>query len=470
MRLVVFGAGRCYQERKYKIPAEYEIVAFLDNNKDLHGQSLDGCPILEPYKILQIPYDKILLMSASEEAMKRQLMELGVDWRNIWYWEHFTSELNRGRLCICCGNSEIKRSEKRILIVSTHLNYTGGPLAAVYAAMALQERGYVVFLTAPSGDKKFIEEAAKRGIRMVLCPALPYVHKEEEMWIRQFNAVLVNVFPLLPCACEVSKIRPVLWWIHESEELLYQKIINRFGEYADKEHLEKVSVCGVSQVAQNKFNFYFPGRIKEILPYGIPDQKKETDFSDGIGPLVFAIIGTVHSGKAQDVFIKAIRLLQREEKKNARFFMIGSIGTDAYSNRVREEASTEQAIEITGLLTRDEIHRVFKKIDVVVCPSLEDSLPIVATEAMMYGKICIVSDRTGTANFIEDGENGLICKAGDPTDLCEKMKWVMQNRKKLKAMGRKARKIYEKHFTLDAFGERLEKALQKAMNGFGSEP
>ena len=228
MKIVIFGVGRFYQERKHRIPARFEIVAFLDNNQELQGQDMDGAPIFAPGEILQISYDKIVLMSASEEAMKGQMLELGVDRKDIWYWERFESEVSRGKFRLFCGNTSIENCKKKILIVSAHLNYTGGPLAVVYAAKELQKRGYAVFLTAPSGDEKFIEEMTEGGVNIVLCPALPYAHREELMWIGQFDVVLVNVFPMILSACEISRIKPVLWWIHESEGALYENILRRF--------------------------------------------------------------------------------------------------------------------------------------------------------------------------------------------------------------------------------------------------
>mgnify|MGYP002513599792 FL=1 len=84
----------------------------------------------------------------------------------------------------------------------------------------------------------------------------------------------------------------------------------------------------------------------------------------------------------------------------------------------------------------------------------------------MHGKVCIVSDAIGTAEYIEDGVSSLICKTGNPEDLCEKMRWVIGNREKLETMGNRARKIYEKYFTMDAFGQRLENALQETMDDF----
>ena len=83
----------------------------------------------------------------------------------------------------------------------------------------------------------------------------------------------------------------------------------------------------------------------------------------------------------------------------------------------------------------------------------------------MYGKICIVSEATGTADYIKHGKNGLICKAGDPEDLCEKMRWVIGNRENLQEMGNAARQVYEKYFTMDRFGDQLEKALTETLDG-----
>ena len=465
MRIVIFGVGGFYRERKYKIPAMWEIVAFLDNNPKLQGQKMDGVLILAPGNVSRLSYDKIVLMSASEEAMKDQLLKLGIDRKDIWYWEQLASEICRGEFKLYCGGNYADSCKKKILIVSSHLNYTGGPLAAVYAARVLQERGYAVFVAAPSGDEAFIEEMTEGGIRIVLCPALPYIHSEELAWIELFDAVLVNVFPMIPSACEISRIKPVLWWIHESERKLYENILHRFEGQVGGQQLEKVNIRAVSRVAQNRFNYCFPDRIRELLSYGIPDEKKENSFSYRAEPLVFAIIGMVHQGKAQDVFVRAVTQLPREEKRNLQFLIIGPIGTDAYAGSIREMASEEPSIKITGLLTRSEIHKAFEKIDVVVCPSLEDSLPIVVTEGMMYGKICIVSEATGTADYIKHGKNGLICKAGDPEDLCEKMRWVIGNRENLQEMGNAARQVYEKYFTMDRFGDQLEKALTETLDG-----
>ena len=39
------------------------------------------------------------------------------------------------------------------------------------------------------------------------------------------------------------------------------------------------------------------------------------------------------------------------------------------------------------------------------------------------------------------------------------MEWILDNQDKLADIGKKARKTYEKYFTMDVFAENLEKAI-----------
>ena len=105
----------------------------------------------------------------------------------------------------------------------------------------------------------------------------------------------------------------------------------------------------------------------------------------------------------------------------------------------------------------------------VVCPSREDPLPIVMTEAMMYRKPCIASDSTGTADYIKDGINGFVCKTEDSEDLCEKMRYFIHHQEKIEIMGKEARKVYEEYFTMDKFADRLCNQMQKTIDMFNEK-
>lgn len=458
MKVVSFGVGKFYQKREHIIKSNAELVAFIDNNPELHGKEMDGVPVRAPGDVNQFSYDKILLMSMDNNQMKKQLLSLGIEENKIWYWEQFNSMVFHGTFKFHYGKNAKETGKKRILIISTALEYNGGSWAAAYAAIALQKRENFVVLAAPYGNAQFIDEIVELGVHVVICPALHDMYQEEYFFVRQFDFVVVNTFQMIACACEISKIRPVLWWIHEPKEL-YEYYTFRYGQYMNFNKMSELNICAVSPIAQANFNEYLPGRIKKTLVYGIPDEGVVSRDRANDKKIVFAVIGIMNFRKAQDIFINAIRKLEKVDKEKAEFWIIGAVREDGYNNRVFEMASKEPSVKIWGELTRSMLNCLYQDIDVIVCPSREEPMSLIVTEGMMYGKICIVSDTVGMANYILEGENGFICKSEDITSFSERMKWVIHNQDIFEKVGLKARKTYDSFFTLDGLGERLEQLI-----------
>lgn len=469
MKFVIFGTGKYFLNRKkqlFQLCENAEIICYIDNNAN-ESIIFEDKKVLKPYQLNNIEYDKILLMSRSYLEMKSQLIDLGYAEEAIWTWDQFICEMSHGKFEFFCGESGNKKNNKSILMISTDLGYNGGSIAAVYAAKELSSR-YEVVLAAPRGDKKFVREMATYGINILLCPAIPYLGKEEIYLIKKFDVIIVNVFQMLPVVCQVSELRPTLWWIHEPNDM-YKNTLEHFYYFIKSKPLSKANIKAVSNVPKENFNTYFPNRIQKTMAYGIPDKFIGNKNDKAKNSYVFAIIGGVVPRKAQDVFIKAIDLMHREIRTGIEieYWIIGGIGENEYCNQIREMTKVNNQIIIKGKLTREEIEKAYQEIDVIICPSYEDPLPIVITEGMMYKKVCIASDATGTADYIDDGVNGLICKAGDVEDLALKMQWVIDNPDKLDEMRRNARKTYEEYFTMDRFGERLEAAIQETIEMYG---
>lgn len=464
MKIVVFGAGRRYQRRKEEFlsSTDDELVAIIDNNQEIQGKDMDGVPVLAVENIWTVDFDKVILMSIKADEMKEQLVQLGVDKKKIWCWERYESKKKIETFCLHCRDTVDFAGRKKILIISQALGYHGGALTAVYAAKALKQRNYHVVLMASGGNPIFIDEMEKQGLDILICSALPYLYPEERAFIEQFDAVIVNVFPMILCAVEISKQKPVIWWIHEAS-ISYKETLDQFSEYAKTEQMDRMDIYGVSRIAQDNFNYYFPNRITKTLAYGIPDESKSIGNKKREDRVIFAIIGVVMPLKAQDLFLEAVKHMREELKSKAEFRIIGFLGQDSYSNKIKEMVSNETSAVLLGEMTRKEIQNAFEEIDVLVCPSVEDSLPIVVTEALMYGKACIVSDSVGMADYITEGKNGFIFPKGNRKALSEKMEWMIENREQLWQIGQNARQTYEDHFTLERFGERLEKIVHNAL-------
>jgi len=469
MKAIVFGVGNYYEEQKEKLKkfGDISIIAFADNNTSMWNKELDGSIVISPKEIQYFSYDKVVIMSIYVRDIYEQLLKLGVDADKIIVWEKFCTSLKEGKIQLYMAESVNKEYTKKILFLSTMLNYNGGSLSIVYAAEILKNKGNVlVILATPGGDERFIRETVNNGISVAVCSRLPYIFDEEKRWICQFDMVMVNVFQMMQCAIEISKFCPVLWWVHEPE-MLYGDTIRSYPDSLDTNKFAHINIYAVSKKAQNNFNQAFSNNVcKRILMLGIPDKMcsvvriKNTDEK-----LVFANIGTIHSIKAQDIFLKAASMI--EQKNNIEFWLIGKIFKNEYCQIIERMAACIKSAKLKGELTRTETYSCFSKIDVLVCTSQEETLSITVIEAMMFGKVCITTENTGIAEYIDNGVNGFVVPCNRPDVLAGKMQWLIDHRDKAKEIGMAARKTYEKFFSMEVFGRNLEIALKETMDEWG---
>ena len=466
-KIVVFGTGKYWENRKKYILNTCEIVCFLDNNPDKWNSRIYRKVIVQPDNITDYEFDYILIMCKAEKEIRAQLEAIGVAQEKIITYKQYR------QICIkeyYIRYGELEATNYDVIVISTALNYNGGTMAVIYAVKALKSRGRRVLLCAEDCDDKMLDELLTDKIDVMVAPGLPYnINNTLKKIINNCEAVLVNVFQMLPVACQLNGVKPVLWWIHEPIDL-YDPVLNEYPQYVDSELVDHVNCIAVSKIARNNFNSKFPKKIEKTLAYGIPDLAYlKKYYNDTRKKRTFAIIGSVINRKAQDIFIEAIRLLTKEELSSSRFYIIGGFGKDKFSESILQCVKEYNNIVITGNLTREEMDKIYSEIDVVVCPSREETMSIVLTESMMYGKPCISSDSTGMADYIINGVNGFVCRTEDADDLCEKMRYFIHNPEDINRMGSEGRKTYETYFTMDKFADRLCDMMKETIDLFNQK-
>ena len=463
MKIIFFGLGNFLKKRKKHIKQinNLTIVAFSDNKAELWGQYISNIKVIPPKEILALQFDAIVITSIYANIIEKQLLDLGIKKEKIVFWEDYWSALVTGIRQIYYPKERWNNGSKKLLIISEELNYNGGTIAAIYAGKALQQKNYNVTLAASSGNISLIQECTNSGITISICPSIPYIGDKEIEWIKEFDIVLVNVLNMMPCASIISNFKPVVWWIHESVGV-DQLMVHKYNDFLSVDKLSKIQICAVSRIPQKLFNSNMENRVDAILCYGIPDRRKEQKFHKNANKIIFAIIGGVCAAKGHDIFIKAVKKLKPEKKRNAEFWIIGKENIDRYSQNILEQVSLEPTIKILGEKSREEIEILYSDIDVVVSASRADSLPIVMTEGMMYGKVCVASDVTGTLDYIEDGKNGFIVPHENSDALCERMEWIIDNQDQMADIRKNARKTYEDYFTMEKFEVQLEKMIEEA--------
>jgi len=79
------------------------------------------------------------------------------------------------------------------------------------------------------------------------------------------------------------------------------------------------------------------------------------------------------------------------------------------------------------------------------------------------GKVCIVSNISGTADYIQDYRNGFVFQKENPDELAQNMLWCMENFDKLEKIGEQAAVTYEENFSMEIFRNNLEEAINNSL-------
>lgn len=459
MKIVIFGIGGTYKQNKKDIEKEDEIIAFVDNDCMMQGKIVDGLKVYHPEAIIRMQYDKIVIMSKFSIDIREQLLKIGCQSGQILHYLEYISQQRLKKIEVYFAK-KIGCFEKNCLIITESLDYHGGAITAVYAALALQSKGYGIVIAASSGNDIFIREYEKKGIIFILYQGLQFAKRDDIPWIDYFQSIIINTYPMILCGMEIALYRKVSIWLHESD------VIYRYMDYWKENIMKKVissnmTFYAVSDVARENF-WKNIGRCNiKVLPYGIPDKvpdENEIIYIKNVH-LTFAVIGTIHPVKNQVLFLNAIRQLKKEYQMNNDFLIIGECTDKDYLDKLHNCMGRNKNVKFIKRQTREELEKLYKRIDVVVISSLQETMSLVATEAMMYGKVCILCDTAGMAEYVDHRENGLIYKTGNAHSLAEQMSYCIENKDYLFEIGKCARKTYTELFGMKTFGDRLEKII-----------
>jgi glycosyltransferase involved in cell wall biosynthesis len=112
----------------------------------------------------------------------------------------------------------------------------------------------------------------------------------------------------------------------------------------------------------------------------------------------------------------------------------------------------------------------YRQADVFALPSLGECFGIATVEAMAAGLPVVASDVGGTADIIEQGQNGFITAAGDVDDLGAALAAVLADPARRDAMGRRSRQLAEERFDVERNARRTLDLLKGLAGGDQPEP
>lgn len=96
MRIAIFGTGSGMIDILSVLPAEVEIVGLCDNDARKHGKTISGYSVYAPNAIRELDFDFIVVTARAGEAMRNQLVDLGIEREKILlFYSSFDSGLRK---------------------------------------------------------------------------------------------------------------------------------------------------------------------------------------------------------------------------------------------------------------------------------------------------------------------------------------------------------------------------------------
>jgi glycosyltransferase involved in cell wall biosynthesis len=103
-----------------------------------------------------------------------------------------------------------------------------------------------------------------------------------------------------------------------------------------------------------------------------------------------------------------------------------------------------------GAQSRERVIELMRGASLLVFPSgCYENCPMTILEAFACGLPVVASDLGSIPEFVRHGYNGLLFRAGDPSDLAEKVHYAFEHPDELRAMGENARREFTEKYTAE---------------------
>jgi glycogen(starch) synthase len=201
-------------------------------------------------------------------------------------------------------------------------------------------------------------------------------------------------------------------------------------------------------------------------------QPKDTELTKRIGiqpdETVFGFVGSMWRFEGIPWLVKAVSEL-RKTCPRVRLLLIGH-GQDEQAVRAEiDRLGAQSYIQFLGRIPHDSIRRYYSVMDVLVYPRLRSNVtervtPLKPLEAMAQEKAVLVSDVGGLLELVSDGNTGLVFKAEEISDFCDKAKTLCEHVSLRRELGVRARADMIQNWSWEMIARKYERIYAQATN------
>lgn len=350
-------------------------------------------------------------------------------------------------------------TDKRILLISHELSYTGAPCSLLTIAQTLLKNNASVEVFSLS-DGPFRVEFENLGIKVSIKTSKDYQKISEKFNLMKFDFAICNTIVSSPAYRYVKNYIPTVWYIHEATN-----IAEFFSALYAKELIQtSKDVYTVSEYAKNYImnTFNIPVEVLHNCVYDFNDKNEKIFNKDKLNILA---LGTLEFRKRFDLIIDAINKLKEEYRNKVEFNFAGQViaSQKEYGENLISVANNSQNINYLGVITDfDKIYELYEKADIVIVPSMDESCSRVVIESFLMGVPVIISENVG-AKYLVDDSNGWIVKTGESEPITQILSEILEGKYSLEEMSKSARNRYLETSCPEIFDKNVIKMVENKL-------
>jgi glycosyltransferase involved in cell wall biosynthesis/2-polyprenyl-3-methyl-5-hydroxy-6-metoxy-1,4-benzoquinol methylase len=353
---------------------------------------------------------------------------------------------------------------KKVLLLSHELSLTGAPIALHYLARSLKEQGDCPVVLSPF-DGSMREEFLSDGIPVIIYNGI-YATDFLSNNAFCFDLIILNTVVTFRAVTQLAESStPVMWWIHDSNASYNE---GGFGNILPVPMPQNVKIYCGGEYAKKCLLTYYPEYSAENLLYFVPDYAEMAQAADVYpldgrgGKVVYTVIGMQDKRKGQDILVRAVMELSETEIERSMFLFIGQRSDAETFDLIMSLCSKyPNNVKYIPEVGRKDLISIYQQSDCIICSSRDDPMPVFVTEAMMFSKLIICSENTGSAALIHETGGGLTYPNNDPHLLAERIRYVLDNYNAIDDVRAKARITYETYFSKSSFDKKVRSIVSE---------
>jgi lipopolysaccharide biosynthesis protein/glycosyltransferase involved in cell wall biosynthesis/tetratricopeptide (TPR) repeat protein len=351
------------------------------------------------------------------------------------------------------GTAHSQSSGRDILIFTHELSSSGAPRIVYDMANCFLADGWYVAVISPE-DGVMRQPLLDLGANVTIDPLALTGHHAADDVARNFDVVILNTIVCWRVARALNSCARVFWYVHESD--LLQTYVNSSSKFAAA--FSEVSGVWVGS-PRSAAALRALGVEATVVEYGIENWPQQ-DTGRRNAEIVISLLGAVEPRKGQDLAILGFHALPVAMQHRCEMRFAGRVLDMSFYDDIRKLAGDDPRIKFLNELTSTEYAAALQSSDIILCPSRDDTLPLVSLHALAAGKLLICSKEVGTADYLRDGISGFILPRNTPNDISIALKRAIELGESRSAIGTAARQLAAEHFSQERFVCRLRALVE----------